>query len=251
LKSDFRQIIVAACISASLACTGIGLTQLNPDGKGSMPSFLLRAPLILVGQVLSVEQLGWRNFFTEHGTIVLFRVRVGVENVLKGDFGAPAIDVYTFLETGSIGGTNPMGFAVNYPYIFYLRQQAGRWRTVCDVYNQCAGQVLSGGRSAFKRDPKRPLSDDILRLLLTRGDHVSDGSMVGALESSDTTAMHPFSYARIWIEERKNTYLQILRQTSETATPPLRAEACVLLRELDQPCDLCANEKAEGKQGPK
>jgi len=242
--------MVAACIATSLACTGIGLKELDPDGP--MPSYLLKSPLILVGTVLSVEQLGWRNDFAYHGRIVLFRVRVGVENVLKGDFSAPAVDVYTFLQTGGTNGSMlPMYFAFNHRYIFYLRQQAGRWRTACDVAVTCADEVLSGWHGAFKTDPRQPLSDDILRLLLTPGNHVSNGAMVGALESSDTTAMEPFSYGRFWIEERKNTYLQILRQTSETSTPPVRAEACVLLRKLDQPCDICANESVEGKQGRK
>jgi hypothetical protein len=209
-----------------------------------MQSFLVSSPLIVVGTVQSVEQLGWRNPFTPDGGIVPFRVRVRVENLLQGTFSSPMLDVYTFLEVGTYVGPEPMGFAVGYRYIFYLRRQADRWLTTCDVLATCIDRVLSGHHGDFKRDPRVPLSDDILRLLLTRGDNASDGSMVDAL-GLNSPSRPADDYAKRWIDERKQTYLQILRQTSETATPPLRAEACVLLRELDQPCDFCANEKVE------
>jgi hypothetical protein len=250
LKLVILGVIVAACISTSLACTGVGLSKLRAEGPGTFESYLLRSPLIVVGTVRSAEQLGWRNPFTEGGTIVLFRIRARVENVLKGEFGLQDIDIYSFLEAGSHEGPETMAFGVDRRYVFYLRKQNGRWRTACDVSEDCIDRVLSGYHGTFKTDPTHTLADDILRLLLTRGDNASDGSMVDALGRSDATIETEY-YASRWRRERKDTYVRILRQTSETATPPLRAEACVLLRELDQPCDLCANEKAEGKQGPK
>jgi len=250
LKLGLLRVIVAVWVATGVSCTGVGLSQLRPEGPGTFESYLLRSPLIVVGEVRAVEQLGWRNPFTVGGTIVLFRIRVRVENVLKGDFALQDVDLYTFLEAGSHVGPLPMAFGVDRRYLFYLRKQAGRWRTACDVSDGCVDQVLSGYHGAFKTDPTHTLADDILRLLLTRGDNASDGSMVDALGRSNAT-LETEDYASRWRRERKDTYIRILRQTSESATPPLRAEACVLLRELDQPCDLCANEKAEGKEGPK
>lgn len=106
-------------------------------------------------------------------------------------------------------------------FIFYLRKEWGRWRTLCDFSADCVDPILTGWHPAFARDRRRPLADDLLILLVTPGKFISHGQMVDALASRSR-----------WMYEREDTYRIILEQISLGPKPPARAEANELLNEL-------------------
>jgi hypothetical protein len=123
-----------------------------------------------------------------------------------------------------------MGFVRAEIYVFYLRKDSGEWRTACDLYEHCVDRVLTGFHPHFKRNPARPLGDDILELLFTRGVGVSDGVMVDAIASRN-------GYGRRWREEREDSFISLLQKTARTEAPAVRAGACEQLSHYGIACD--------------
>lgn len=197
---------------------------------------LTASPLILTGSIVAVDEAGWVREGAHGGKVQPFRLRVNVEHVLQGPEVGRRVDIYCFLNRGNWTGPAPMDFSVGELYIFYLRKEASELRTACDVYAPCVDHILTGRHSSFKRNRDRPVADDILQILLTRGDNVSDGVVVDALAGN---AEPYLGYGFRWRYQRPETYLKLLQRAAQIETPPVRAEACELLKGLGKPCKPC------------
>lgn len=206
------------------------MQELHPQAGKTREEYLMESPAVLTGRIASTTNAGWTQPSIKSGPIQPVCLRVEVEHVLKGTVTTPDIEVYTFMGRGSMGGLARTSFNVGEIYILYLRRQSGEWRTACDVYESCVDRIRTGRHPLFKKDPKRPLSDDILQILLTRGD-VSDGTMVDALEGEG-----PERYASDWRHFNQTAYINLLQQSAQTESPPVRAEACELLNDLGKTC---------------
>lgn len=198
-----------------------------------MLEFLASSPTILVGFITDPEEtVGWAHSSKYGGhPVQLYRVKVNVENVIQGRVPSSEITVYFFGITGNFTGLQPMGFGIGYRYIFYLRQEADQWRTVCDDYAYCADRVRTGRHTTFKRKPKRPISEDILGILYRRGEGISDGEMVDLLAAPDY-------YAYRWKDSQDEVFTNLLQRIAKEDTPPVRAAACEQLRHLSKPCEM-------------
>jgi hypothetical protein len=199
-------------------------------GSPPLLQYLATSPAILVGFIDAVEQASGIHSSKYGGQPVqLYRVKVTVENVLQGQVASNKVNVYCFMKRGSEGGMARMNFAPGYRCIFYLRKEAGEWRTACDIYEYCVDRVLTGRHTTFRRNPNRPVSEDILELVYTRGEGVSDGEMVDALAS-------PRNFGFRWRDEKDEVYIKLLKQMAKVETSPVRAEACEQLKKLNNPC---------------
>ncbi len=76
-----------------------------------------------------------------------------------------AFDSSTLLGMYGEGGIWHMGDRE----MFFLRNDSGVLRTICDTWNTCVVPVFSGAHPGFKPDPGKPLAEAIIDLLLTRG----------------------------------------------------------------------------------
>jgi hypothetical protein len=199
---------------------------------------LARSPAVISAVIYDLQKASWIHASKIDGyPVQLFRMNVAVENVLKGDIPERKLDIYFYRKMGSEGGLARISFRQYQRYIFYLQKESGIWRTSCDYYEHCADLVLTGGHPHFKRNPARPIGDDILDLLFTRedGQGVSDGTMVDAISSR-------MNYGRRWIYERMDDFVKLLEKTVQTESPAVRTEACEQLRTYGKPCKPCEAE---------
>ena len=111
--------------------------------------------------------------------------------------------------------------------MFFLQRDYGELRTITDQSpNNCAIQVLSGAHPNFQRNLSKPVIEDAKDLLLTRGEGTSDQQMVEAVYEADGCFLFD-------IESRIRRFQEIAKKE----TPPVRAQACLLLKLMHQTCE--------------
>lgn len=126
-------------------------------------------------------------------------------------------------------------FDIGLRYSFYLRNEGGQWRTACDLYEHCVDRVVTGAHPDFKPSASRPIGDDILEILLTRGFGATDGVVVDALENDRESSRWKYRENPPY-GQYSDAYTRLLQPSVETETPPVRAAACMLLRAKNVPC---------------
>jgi hypothetical protein len=106
----------------------------------------------------------------------LHRVKVRIENVLKGSVGEPTIFVYYFAFAGGLDGPRPLGFGRQLSRrILWLRKDGGSFRMACDGWDHCTEFVKSGAHPQYRANPQQPLNRALTDILLTRGEgEISD-----------------------------------------------------------------------------
>jgi len=101
----------------------------------------------------------------------LRRLKVQVENVLKGESIPGTIVVYYFTWAGGFDGPQPLGYwKVGSRRILWLRKDSGVLRTVCDGWDGCTMSVQSGAHRHYRLDPQKALNYALVDLRLTRGE---------------------------------------------------------------------------------
>ncbi len=97
------------------------------------------APLVVVGVADSDVPIG-RPVPSRHDPdypMQLHRVKVRIENVLKGSVDEPTISVYYFAFAGGFDGPRPLGFGRQPSRrILWLRKDGGSFRMACDGWDQ-------------------------------------------------------------------------------------------------------------------
>ena len=114
----------------------------------------------------------------------LRRLRVRVENVLKGDVSRGTVVVYYFTFAGAFNGPQPLGmWRVESRRILWLRRDAGVLRMACDGWDGCTWGVYSGAHPHFTVSPQEPIGYAVADILLTRGEgEVNDSRFAGAVQ---------------------------------------------------------------------
>jgi len=117
----------------------------------------------------------------------LIRVRVSVENVLRGVPPSGTLDYYSFSPwCGFVGPVEvPHSGERN---VFFLRKDSGRWRTIEDYWRSQV-RVFSG-RHPSSLIENEPIGEAIARILLTPGDgYSSEGLAVGVMQGTGIASM--------------------------------------------------------------
>ena len=130
------------------------------------------APLVIVGVADSDSRIGGQQPSKRNPAypMQLHRVRVRIENVLKGSLSDRTILVYYFGFAGGIVGPRPLGFGREPSRrIFWLRGDSGVLRMACDGWDQCTMFVDSGAHPQYTPEPGKPLAYALADILFTRG----------------------------------------------------------------------------------
>jgi hypothetical protein len=204
------------------ACTKVPPLVRDKRSEAALPFYQAASTrIIVVGKILSAADVGAPDpsKWYPDDTIQLHRVRVKVENVLRGDVTGN-IAVYYFASVGPIGGPARLGmfnqagrWHIGDREMFFLRLDSGVLRTICDAYAGCVIPVFSGAHPDFRVAPGTPISHAIIDLLLTRGQGCNDNQMVQAIERSKADAFSE-DYA-----------VKKLEELATTETPEVRAKA--------------------------
>jgi hypothetical protein len=126
--------------------------------------------LVVVGLVEGDEPIGRPVPSPPPSQLQLHRVKVHVENVLKGAIPEGTITVYYFTFANLNEGFRFLIFHREpVRRVLWLREDAGVYRTACDSQN-CTVWVESGAHPRYKPGPGASLDQIKIDLLLTRGE---------------------------------------------------------------------------------
>src|SRR6185437_14876946 len=167
-------------------CISCGTDQIAP----LPPQFLVgtpdRVPVILVGQVLNNSHAAAAPRTSEWNgrPVQLWKVRVKVEQVLRGEVPQKEVDIFYFADMG--GGSFSVApvwrdLYAGHSEIFFLQRDHGKLRTICDGWRTCIIWVRTGSHYNFKAEPGLPVEDVITKILLSRGDQTTDKQMIDAI----------------------------------------------------------------------
>jgi hypothetical protein len=158
---------------------------------------LAKISTIVVGRILRVAEVGspqpsrWGSLTP----VQLFEVDIEAENIISGRLNGRTQPVFFFRNAGAWSGPARMGlksqggvWSVGDREIFFLQQDGAALRTICDDYAHCAFPVLTGSHSTFVRHQARWIGDDLVDILLTRGDGCSESQMATAISKSASEA---------------------------------------------------------------
>jgi hypothetical protein len=195
-------------------------------------------PLILVGQALENQHPVSRphSSIWDDRPVQLYTVRVRVEHVLQGEeMELPEISVFYYMDMGAYtGGVGHLFVAKGNHEIFLLRKDRAQWRTICDGWESCVFQVKTGAHPGFFKDPNLSVEEQMVSLIMSRGEHTSDEQMIDIIR-------HPRS-AFHW------GWNPLIKQTQKIAqsdpSPAVRAEACKLLNGYPKTPDCFVNKWA-------
>ncbi len=187
---------------------------------------LPKVPLILVGQALENCYPAAPPAYSglDGKPYQLWKVRVKVEQVVQGEIQPKSMEVFYFVDMGfgSGGWSRLMDIYQGHSEIFFLQKDGSRWRSINDDCRNCVLWVRTGTHYQYKIDPNLPIEDILVNLLLSRGDHTSDGQMIDAI-------YHPEKH---WGSAPVINRLQQL--ASEDQSPRVRAVALEELQKLQK-----------------
>ncbi len=188
-------------------------------------------PFIIVGSIVeSASPAG--NFhvarYDEKLHTRRYQVKVQIEKVLQGTLiSGSIVNIYFFIEDRSFGTSERLfSFPKGSRDLFFLQPDYRKLRTIADQSpGSCVVRVLSGAHPNFKRDLTKPVVDDILRILLTRGEGISDKEMGDMIYN-----------AGIYRQFGDSALIRALRQVENTETPLVREMACSTIKSLGYSC---------------
>jgi hypothetical protein len=161
-------LVLAIVLNAS--CSRVPpLTELDEKANSQARS----AALVVVGMVDGDALIGHPvpSRRDPRSPMQLHRVRVKIENVLKGSIGEQTIFVYYFGFAGAFEGPRPLGFGREPSRrILWLCRDGGALRMACDGWDGCTMPVMSGAHPRYRADPQKSLDHALVDILLTRGE---------------------------------------------------------------------------------
>jgi hypothetical protein len=149
-------------------------------------------PIIIVGRVMSSRPVGapHKDGWGSNHDFQLHRAVVQVENVLRGRVAIGTLDIYYFMDLRAAGmrrlGTIQDGGSWHEEdrEMFFLQENYGLLRTVCDTYAHCVLPVYSGRHDSAEPKSEAWIGDAITDILLTPGKNSTTNEMVQAIASS-------------------------------------------------------------------
>ena len=184
------------------------------------------APLVVVAVIASDTLV--RDPVSSHSDLGLLlqlrKVRVRVENVLRGKTSCGAMTIYYFGWHDYTGGNRPLGaWKEGDRRIFWLREDSGVLRTACDA-RDCTMPVYSGAHPHYKADQQKPLGYALADIWFTRGEGATDADFVRQVDWG-----YPSTVPETYLIEK-------LQRLAAAGIPSVRAAACKQLSNIQQPC---------------
>ena len=163
-------ILLAVLMALDASCSKVPrLTEYDEHANAQARS----APIVVVAVADADVPIGGQvpSRFDPKYPMQLHRVRVRIENVLKGSLRERVIDVYYFGFAGGSDGPHPLGFGREPSRrILWLKMDGPAFRTACDGWDYCTTIVSSGAHIQYRADPSKPLEYALADILLTRGE---------------------------------------------------------------------------------
>lgn len=184
-----------------------------------------QAPVVVAGVIVSDTMLGKPVPSRRNGgyPMILCKLDVRVENVLRGTLAYGTHSVYYFHLGGGINGSRPLGqWEGANRRIFWLRQDSGVLRTACDGHDYCTLAVRSGSHLQYRADNQKPIEYAIADILLTRGEDSNDSEFAKAFDYC-CSVPKPYLFPK-------------LQSLAATEVPVVRDAACKLLAAYRQAC---------------
>ena len=233
-NSQMRKWFLAVCLSVAID----GGCRSSPrlvfqKGTSSDSEYLAKvfnAPIVVVGAIESDTVV--RSPIHSDGMLIQLRkLKVRVENILRGDAVPESATVYYFTWAGAFNGPRPLGFwgakASSNPIwrrILWLRRDSGILRTACDGWDECTMPANSGPHPDYKPDPRKPLAYALADIFFTRGNGVTDAEFARQVEwGAPSTVPEPYLFEK-------------LQHLAATEVPIVRAAASKQLSYYRQEC---------------
>ena len=189
------------------------------------------APIVVVGAIES-DTLVRGPIHSDGMLIQLRKLKVRVENVLRGGAVLETTTIYYFTWAGAFNGPRPLGFwgvkgSINpvYRRILWLRKKPVRrsW-TACDGWDECTMPAESGTHPNYKPDPRKPLAYALAgKISFTRGNGVTDAEFARQVNGE-----HQHGAGSLPLRETS--------ATPPTEVPVVRDAACKQLSYYRQKC---------------
>jgi hypothetical protein len=229
-----RRWLIAVCLSFVIDAGCRSSPRLAfQKGTNSDAEYLVKvftAPIVIVG-VIKSDTLVRGPIYSDGMTIQLRRLKVRVENILRGNALPETVTVYYFTWAGGSDGPKALGFwkvpaypTLIYRRIFWLRRDSGVLRTACDGWDECTMPADSGAHPNYRPDPKKPLGYALADVFFTRGNGVTDTEFARQVEWGA-----PSTVPEAYLFEK-------LQRLAATEVPAVREAACEQLSRYRQKC---------------
>jgi hypothetical protein len=213
-----RVVVVFALTALATDCSSVPQFTESDEQSNSQARL---APLVVVGLADSDVPIG-RPIPSRRDPsypMQLHRVRVKIENVLRGSISEQTIPVYYFGFAGGHEGPRPLRFGREPSRrILWLRRDRGAYRTACDGWDACTTFVMSGPHPRYRVDPHKAIDYALVDILLTRGEgKINDLQFASQIQSG------------VPDQEIQGYVIEKLRQLATTESSDIKSSACQLL----------------------
>jgi hypothetical protein len=162
-----------------------------------------------------------KRFVAEQRTLHLFKVKVRIEEVLRGKIDSPEIDIFYYTYLGPIGGVPGLGLVhfggvwrLGDREIFYLKRVGNLFRPGCELNAGCVTPVFSGAHPGFSFGVSKPATDSIIDLILTRGEGSTDQGMIKAIHDRSAERIDQSYTILKWHELAERDQSKIVRDAA-------------------------------------
>ena len=163
----------APVLAIAIVCCGCTRIPRIREYDEQANSASCSAPLVIVG-IAEGDRIVGPAFPSRRDPsypMLMHRVRVHIENTLRGRIDQPQIDVYYFAFGGGFEGPRPLGFGKEPSRrILWIRRDSGVYRMACDGWDGCTMFVWSGAHPGYSAATEKPLGYAIADIILTRGE---------------------------------------------------------------------------------
>jgi hypothetical protein len=182
------------------------------------------APMVIVGTLLS-DAAAHSPVLDQGYPIQLRKLKVRVENALRGNVASGEVLVYYFAPAGPYQGNRPLGrWLPDERRILWLRSDSGVLRTASDFKDECTMPVRSGAHPHYKPDSQKPLGCALADIWFTRGDGTTDADFAKGVDwGAPSTVPEPYLFEK-------------LQRLAATEVPVVRDAACKQLSYYRQKC---------------
>jgi len=236
MNNHVRNWLVSACLSLAVGagCGAPRLIDYKPTrSDAEYRQQVFSSPIVVVGVIESDTLVNNRvpSHWDRQALLQFRKLKIRVENVLRGDSVPTTATVYYFTWAGGFNGPRPLGFwtaegssTPTKRRVFWLKSDSGVLRTACDGWDECTMPVASGAHPNYKPEAGKPLGYALADIMFTRGEGATDAEFAAQLEWGAPSTI-PEAYL-----------IEKVKQLAATDIPVVQAAACELLSHYRQGC---------------
>ena len=220
-----RKRLFAVILLVGVGC-GTSPRLVDYNVRADYMTEIFPAPLVVVAVIISdtLVRAPVPSHWNANLLLQLRKLRVRVENVLRGKSDSETMTIYYFGWYEYTGGNRPLGdWRPGDRRVFWLREDSGVLRMACDGPD-CTMPVYSGAHPYYKPDLQKPLGCALADIWFTRGEKTTDSDFVRQVDWG-----WPSTVPESCLIER-------LQQLAATEVSTVRAAACRHLSYTSQTC---------------